>query len=187
MTNTSRRWTALALAGLLSAAPAVFAKNDKGKKEKHRHTDARSETAFARFDRNGDGWISRAEFPGDPATFARLDANRDGFISRSEARQNLDHDLIRDEYRRLDTNRDGVIARSEWRGSLTAFRQLDRNGDGVLSPADRNEARRDSGRFRGMDRNRDGVITRSEWRGNTTSFRRHDRNRDGLLSGSEVR
>ncbi len=38
----------------------------------------------AQLDRDGDGRISRAEFPGDPALFAKLDRNNDGFLSGDE-------------------------------------------------------------------------------------------------------
>jgi Ca2+-binding EF-hand superfamily protein len=40
---------------------------------------------FQKFDRNGDGELSRQEFPGATAEFDRLDTNRDGFISSPEA------------------------------------------------------------------------------------------------------
>ena len=41
---------------------------------------------FGQADRNGDGDVSRREFPGPPALFARLDADGDGLISPEEAR-----------------------------------------------------------------------------------------------------
>jgi Ca2+-binding EF-hand superfamily protein len=40
---------------------------------------------FRKFDRNGDGELSRSEFPGRTADFDRLDANRDGFITVEES------------------------------------------------------------------------------------------------------
>ncbi len=40
---------------------------------------------FQKFDRNGDGEVSRAEFPGTTAEFDRLDTNKDGLISMEEA------------------------------------------------------------------------------------------------------
>jgi len=40
---------------------------------------------FRKFDRNGDGEVSRSEFPGSQAEFDRLDTNKDGYISVEEA------------------------------------------------------------------------------------------------------
>jgi hypothetical protein len=38
-------------------------------------------------DRNGDGFVSRAEFLGSAKEFARLDRNGDGLISPEEAEE----------------------------------------------------------------------------------------------------
>ena len=40
---------------------------------------------FRKFDRNGDGELSRAEFPGTRAEFDRIDTDHDGYISLQEA------------------------------------------------------------------------------------------------------
>ncbi|OWY72896.1 hypothetical protein B7486_00715 [cyanobacterium TDX16] len=44
----------------------------------------RFERFFARFDEDGNGSVSRDEFPGRPERFDRLDLNRDGEIERDE-------------------------------------------------------------------------------------------------------
>lgn len=189
MHNTKKSIAAAALALVVAAAPAALAKNNKQKqKGKHGKHDSQIAQGFSRYDANGDGLISRSEFPADPLLFDRLDANRDGVLSQSEARQFARTADLEAEARRLDLNRDGRISRDEWRGDWNTFDRLDRNGDGVLSQADRQDRTHSSGgnRFRGLDRNGDGMVTRSEWRGNDTSFRQHDRNNDGVLSGSEL-
>jgi Ca2+-binding EF-hand superfamily protein len=40
---------------------------------------------FRKFDRNGDGEVSRNEFPGSQADFDRIDTNHDGYITLEEA------------------------------------------------------------------------------------------------------
>jgi hypothetical protein len=144
--------TAVALAMLVSAAPAAMAKNKKGSK-------SNANSVFSSYDRNGDGVITRAEFGGDVALFDRVDRNRDGRLSRSEAKNALnDRALVEQQMRGLDRNRDGVISRSEWNGNSTSFARLDRNGDGILSQADRTDRTRDrddDGQHKRHGRNRD--------------------------------
>lgn len=168
------KFMAAAAFALFMTAPA-FAKN----------SDYRQE--FSQFDANGDGVISRSEFPGDAATFNRMDHDRNGVITLAETHRFIQSGDWESELHRIDRNGDGIIQRSEWNGDRATFDRLDRNHDGVLSQADREvrRAAKKTNRFRGMDRNGDGVISRSEWRGNDQSFRQHDRNRDGVISGRE--
>ena len=40
--------------------------------------------AVARFDQDGDAWLSRDEFRGPPLAFSRMDADGDGLVTRKE-------------------------------------------------------------------------------------------------------
>lgn len=200
--------SAMALTLLVATAPAAFAVKTNSVKRTAAAQNggwsaserAQFDQQFARFDSNGDGLISRAEFPADPTLFNRLDLNRDGAITRAEVAQALpDRAALERQAQAYDRNGDGIITRDEFPGDAAAFDRLDRNRDGVLSEADRQGRGKGKGkangnangnaqmRFRGMDRNGDGVISRDEWRGNDQSFRNHDRNGDGVLSGDELR
>ncbi|HEX8618418.1 MAG TPA: EF-hand domain-containing protein [Thermoanaerobaculia bacterium] len=195
--NLKKSITSAALTLFVATAPAALAKDHpKAKQKKQKQNVAQSaqfNEGFQHFDSNGDGVISRNEFPGDRTLFDRLDSNRNGTVSRTEAQAYLGSDDARrlaDQYRDLDRNRDGQISRAEWRGDLATFDRLDRNDDGVLSNADRRNSGSTTnapGRYNGLDKNGDGVVSRTEWRGNDTSFRNQDRNRDGILSGTELR
>lgn len=126
--------TAIALA-LAASMPAMALTTTKTTKGSYR---SELNEQFARFDANGDGRITRSEFPADAALFDRFDANRDGAITRAEALKAMpDRASAERQMRGFDRNHDGVITRSEFPGNDNAFRQLDRNGDGIVSQADR--------------------------------------------------
>jgi EF hand len=125
--------SAVALA--LLALPAMAFNSGSTANTSHR---AEVNQQFARFDANGDGFISRGEFPGNATSFDRFDLNRDGAISRAEINQVLpDRASVEREVRGYDRNGDGIISRAEFPGNDNAFSRLDRNGDGVLTGADR--------------------------------------------------
>jgi PA-IL-like protein/EF hand domain-containing protein len=101
-------------------------------------------------DRNGDGVISREEWPGSDQAFRAADWNRDGILSGDEvpaARRAVEDDGYEPDpahtgefsdwtdrgFSHLDRNRDGRISRDEWRWTARTFDAHDRNGDGVLS------------------------------------------------------
>ena len=99
---------------------------------------AEFEATFARFDRNGDGRITRDEFPLDVTFFDRLDLNRNGVLTRSEIERAIpNRAALEQQVGAYDRNGDGVITRDEFPGDAATFARLDRNRDGVLSSADR--------------------------------------------------
>lgn len=160
---------------------------------------------FRSLDVDGDGALSRAEFPGSDRQFAAMDRDRDGkatlaeyaesdvgkaFLAararaRGEARPRVtvtDLMLARfDLLSRYDRNKDGRVDRSEWTGADAAFRQLDLDGNGLLDKRDRAEAQ--------------AVAPKQEpplpdWRGDLPTVeelrKRLDQNGDGNLSLKEV-
>jgi len=137
----TRKLTAvMALTLLLASAPAALAvKPVKARNGGWTAAErAQFEQAFAMYDRNGDGVIARAEFPGDAALFDRLDLNRDGAVTRAEVERALpNRAALERQIRAYDRNGDGVITRDEFPGDAAAFDRLDRNHDGVLTEADR--------------------------------------------------
>ena len=126
--NMKNITAALALAAL-ATAPGAMAFNTRG---------TNREDQFSRLDRDGNGVITRTEWPRSAEQFDRLDLDRDGAIERAEMRQVFSQ-RGRDEsrFRGMDRDGNGVITRDEWSGNDKSFKKLDRNRDGVISNADR--------------------------------------------------
>lgn len=171
--------------------------------------DRRLRELFEQFDRNDDGSVSRAEFPGSPEQFAAMDRNRDGSVSLAEyARSAIARRILAArredaleprergdavelrlarlaEITRFDRNGDGRVRAAEWTGSPTAFVQLDLNRDGVLDAADRRLAQRD------LDLDRigtyDDLAPFTVYLPSIDDiFKRRDKNRDQLISRNEA-
>ena len=92
-----------------------------------------------RFDKNGDGKVSRDEFPAEHLDkFDRLDKNGDGAITADEAPQARGGKpgaagpggIIG----RLDKNGDGKVSKEEFpQDKIQAFDRFDKNGDGAIT------------------------------------------------------
>ena len=168
------------------------------------------EEFIKRFDKNGDGVLTRDELPPRlAAVFARIDANKDGKLDkkevavlirvlrqRQEQGQGPGEQAVKRLLDRLDTNKDGKISKAEAKGPVAKnFERLDTNKDGYL---DRQELLRGlrmgllgGGRapvdFDALDKNADGRLTRQELKGTPylTKFDDIDTNKDGKIDPKE--
>lgn len=153
---------------------------------------------FESLDRNRDDYVSRDEWPLEPAKFDLVDRDADGRLSRSELLTPNRDLTIEERFRVLDKNRDGLLSPSELQSGGESRGQLDRNRDGSVTRSeyrDRTAVIEDTwrtrstpraqNRFRLLDRNTDNRVSRLEWKGSRADFNRLDRNRDGVLSPYE--
>ncbi|MBI2256669.1 MAG: hypothetical protein HYU58_18755 [Proteobacteria bacterium] len=93
-----------------------------------------------RFDKDGDGKLSEAEWPGKGhMNFADADANKDGAVTTEEmAALRKAHDRGmpdgKDRMARLDTDKDGKISVAEWSAQgEKMFTRFDKNKDGKIA------------------------------------------------------
>ncbi|MDX1969942.1 MAG: EF-hand domain-containing protein [Planctomycetaceae bacterium] len=185
----SSQWFVLLF--LAVCAGPVFAQNADG-------TDA-----FKKFDKDGDGKVTKGELPNEKA-FERFDKDQDGVITRAEfagagkpgANQPGGRfDIL---VKTVDKNGDGKITKAE-AGAAPWFSQLDQNRDGVVDAAELEKARKAMGANQGdgkeggqvaavlkkLDKDGDGKLTKAEV-GDAPWFGKLDKNSDGVLDAEEV-
>lgn len=122
---TKGRAVGLIAAALLVATAGVAAADEAGE-------------LIQRFDRDGDGRISRSEaeaYRGE--SFGVIDLNGDGAISRSEMLEHVQRRIeqsLDNRFQSLDVNRNGTIDLNEYESRQDRrFNAMDLNGDGVIS------------------------------------------------------
>jgi Ca2+-binding EF-hand superfamily protein len=84
---------------------------------------------FSYLDYDNDGRVSEREWDGSQATFVRFDRNRDGWLTRAE----IETTRPSSPFRTIDANGDGRITMTEWPWSRRTFIQQDRDSNGSIS------------------------------------------------------
>ncbi len=94
-------------------------------------------------DQDGDGKVSRDEFPGPDEHFTRIDLDGDELINKDEARQAPRPERrdrrVPNRFHEDDADGDGLVSHDEFSGPPDHFVRMDLNGDGFIQE---NEARR---------------------------------------------
>jgi Ca2+-binding EF-hand superfamily protein len=86
---------------------------------------------FDYLDLNGNNRLERSEWHASPDVFTWLDRDGNGWLSRAEMAG--ERAQPRDPFSSLDLDNDSTISVNEWQWSRTSFDRLDRNRDGRLT------------------------------------------------------
>jgi Ca2+-binding EF-hand superfamily protein len=159
---------------------------------------------FEALDADGNGVLTRKEFPGSDQQFAQADKDKDGKLTMAEFAasevgqrylRTVNQDRKEPHVRttpeslavqrlawlaRFDPDHDGKVTRAEWTGTEQAFLTLDLDGNGVLDKLDLAAARAAAPPV---------PPPLPEWRGELPGVdewcKRFDRDGDGKISGHE--
>jgi Ca2+-binding EF-hand superfamily protein len=199
-------------------AAAALAGDDAGKDKPAPDTRSKAEILadaekqFARADVSADGVLTGTEIA--KGWIEKYDLNGDGKITRAEFLEvstrpaKLRHPTpMRDPYWRakndlatFDKNKDGVIEREEYPGDQAKFRKYDKNKDGALSPdeiqamaedeiADIKKKMENPNRYEFLvlfDSDKDNNVDLAEYDGPMEVFKKFDKNGDGVVTYDEL-
>ncbi len=145
------------------------------------------------FDKDGDGLVSKAEFPGPEDRFTQLDANSDGFIDAGEAPKGPPrHGMMGGGFiKKFDKDGDGKVSQAEFPGSADHFKELDANGDGFIDGTETLKGPPPHGMMGGgfikkFDKDGDGKVSQAEFPGSADHFKELDANGDGFIDDTET-
>jgi Ca2+-binding EF-hand superfamily protein len=174
---------------------------------------ARAKFDMTIFDKNKDGFIQEAEYPGDKNAFRGYDKNKDGALSMEETLVKCEDELVdirkkmknpnRYEFLVLfDSDKDNNVGLDEYDGPMDAFKKYDKNDDGLVTydelypekMAERMKKGEETGPkaedltiLETMDKNKDGKVSRDEFKGTDDAWKRLDRNGDGVVTIADAR
>jgi hypothetical protein len=140
-------------AGVASQAVQDVSADEAAQENPSRRSGGHSKQAFfEKYDVNGDGKVSEAEFMAERQVgYIRRDANADGAVHSEEYVSEYEVRLLKDledqrkrqidqaefRFNVLDKDEDGILSEDEFHASGTRmFTSLDTNGDGLVDEAD---------------------------------------------------
>jgi len=167
--------TAIAAVLVLSFAAAAFSQVGPGPAAQgaQKATPAGEPRSMARSDKNGDGLISKDEWPGRPEIFQRLDANGDGYLDSVEIAAAREKARERVGERREGEGKEGQrppmsedermhrVLRTVSMFAAALFRILDEDNDGKITKKELDDFTK---KIEAADADHDGNVTRDEAR-----------------------
>lgn len=198
--------TALATLAFFAATAGFLSADDEKKSPGHQKARGRGhakhgaddgdaasrDSKFRAWDKDGNGSISRSEYPGHPGNFRALDTDGDGGLSVQEFQHRAAGGApsggpMAEEFAAKDHDGSGTLTRAEWPDRFE-FDRRDHNRDGLLTRDEYGNPRTPGAHddeFRRLDTDNDGVVSRGEWRGRPSAFDAMDSNRNGVLNRDE--
>ncbi|UCH58564.1 MAG: ankyrin repeat domain-containing protein, partial [Anaerolineales bacterium] len=164
--------------------------HDSGKPQDFTFHEKTGSAFIQNFDKDKDGKVSKAEFPGRDVGFKRFDANKDGYIDETEAPTSFPPHDARDGgfVQKYDQDNDGKVSRTEFPGGYVGFKKHDANGDGYIDKTEAPEAPppdREKGEsvVKKSIQDKDFKVSRGKFPNVDVSFATHDTNREECIIG----